>query len=281
LSGSSYAKNVDLYTNRQAHGRAVDVVIDSFGGLTRCAKALGHTHVTTVQGWRDRGAIPLRHHARILDVARSLGIRLRRGDLLDGIPLADTSDEDAARAQCYLLLAQFLNAPPSAELLEIARGLRSDGSELGQALSALASVAQRTTAEAAEREYSALFIGLARGELLPYASYYLTGFLQEKPLADLRGDMAALGIQRGDDVPEPEDHIATVCETMAGLITGAFGKPASLEAQQRFFARHVGVWAPRFFEDLQAAKAAVLYMPVGRIGRVFMTIETEAFGMAE
>ena len=160
------------------------MVIESFGGLTRFAKALGHTHVTTVQGWKDRGAIPLRHHARILDVARSLGIQLRRGDLLDEIPLADTSDEDAARAQCYLLLAQLLSAPPSAKLLEIARGLRSDGSELGQALNALASVAQRTTVEAAEREYSALFIGLSRGELLPYASYYLTGFLQEKPLAE-------------------------------------------------------------------------------------------------
>jgi TorA maturation chaperone TorD len=270
-----------LDTSRQAQSRAIDVVIESFGGLTRFAKALGHTHVTTVQGWKDRGAIPLRHHGRILDVARSLSIRLRRGDLLDEIPLADISDEDAARAQCYLLLAQFLNAPPSAELLEIARGLRSDGSELGQALTALASVAQRTSVEAAEREYSALFIGLARGELLPYASYYLTGFLQEKPLAELRGDLAALGIRGSDEVPEPEDHIATVCETMAGLISGTFGKPASLQEQQRFFARHVGVWAPRFFEDLQAAKAAVLYMPVGRIGRVFMTIEAEAFGMAD
>ncbi len=192
----------------------------------------------------------------------------------------DISDEDAARAQCYLLLAQLLTGPPSAELLDVLRGLRSDNSELGQALTALAQVAQRTSVEAAEREYSALFIGLARGELLPYASYYLTGFLQEKPLADLRGDMAALGIQRQEDVPEPEDHIASLCETMSGLITGAFGAPASLETQQRFFTRHIGVWAPRFFEDLQAAKAAVLYMPVGRIGRVFMTIETDAFGMA-
>jgi TorA maturation chaperone TorD len=234
-----------------------------------------------VQGWTDRGAIPLKHHERILDVARSLGIRLRRSDLLDEIPLADISDEDAARAQCYLLLAQFLNAPPSAELLDIARALRSDGSDLGQALTALASVAQRTSVQTAEREYSALFIGVARGELLPYASYYLTGFLHEKPLAELRGDLAALGVRGSAEVSEPEDHIATVCETMAGLISGTFGKPASLKEQQRFFARHVGVWAPRFFEDLQAAKAAVLYMPVGRIGRVFMTIEAEAFGMAD
>ena len=267
--------------HRLVVGRAVDSVIESFGGLSRLARALGHSHVTTVQGWRERGAIPVRHHARILEAARSLGIQLRRNDLLDELPLADISDEDSARAQCYTLLAQLLHAPPNQALLDLVRGFRSDGSELGQAIEALAAVAQQTSPETAEREYSALFIGLARGELLPYASYYLTGFLQEKPLADLRGDMARLGIGRRDDVPEPEDHIASLCEMMAGLITGAFGEPASLDEQRNFFTRHLASWAPRFFEDLQAAKAAILYMPVGRIGRLFMAIEAEAFGMDE
>jgi TorA maturation chaperone TorD len=262
-------------------GRAVESVIRSFGGLSRLAQALGHTHVTTVQGWKDRGAIPLKHHARILEAAKSLGIQLHRNDLLDDLSLANVSDEDAARAQCYTLLAHLLHAPPSQALLDVARGLKGDRSELGQALGALASVAQQISPEAAEREYFTLFIGVARGELLPYASYYLTGFLQGKPLADLRSDMARLGIRGRDDVKEPEDHIASLCEMMAGLITGAFGEPASLAEQQKFFARHLASWAPRFFEDLQAAKAAVLYMPVGRIGRLFMTIEAEAFGMAE
>jgi TorA maturation chaperone TorD len=270
---------VDLH--RLEVGRAVNAVIKSFGGLSRLAQALGHTHVTTVQGWRDRGAIPLKHHARVLHAAKSLGIQLHRNDLLDELPLANVSDEDAARAQCYTLLAHLLHAPPTQGLLDVVRGLKSDRSELGQALGALASVAQQITPQAAEREYSALFIGVARGELLPYASYYLTGFLQEKPLADLRGDMARLGIGRRDEVKEPEDHVASLCEMMAGLITGAFGEPASLAEQQKFFTRHLASWAPRFFEDLQAAKAAVLYMPVGRIGRLFMTIEAEAFGMAE
>jgi TorA maturation chaperone TorD len=93
--------------------------------------------------------------------------------------------------------------------------------------------------------------------------------------------MARLGIGRRDDVPEPEDHIAALCEMMAGLITGAFGEPASLDEQRRFFTRHLASWAPRFFEDLQAARAAVLYMPVGRIGRIFIAIEAEAFGMLD
>jgi TorA maturation chaperone TorD len=267
--------------DRQAIGRAVDVVVESFGGLTRLAKALGHNHVTTVQGWKDRGAIPLRHHARILDAAKGLGIQLRRNDLLGEIPLVEIDDEDAARAQCYALLARLLAAPPSDELLATVRGLRGDDSKLGQALNALAAAAKRTDADAANREYSDLFIGLARGELLPYASYYLAGFLHEKPLAALRGDLARLGIAASDDVAEPEDHIAALCEVMSGLITGAFGAPAPLDEQRRFFETHIASWAPRFFEDLQAAKAAALYMPVGAIGHALMDIESEAFSMSD
>jgi TorA maturation chaperone TorD len=281
-SNANYVKNVALNADRQARGYAVSVVIESFGGLSRLAKALGHTHVTTVQGWRDRGAIPLKHHARVLDAARSQGIQLRRDDLLDEIPLAEIDDEDAARAQCYALLARLLAAPPSAELLGIVRSLRGDDdSKLGQALNALAAAAKRTDADAADREYSDLFIGLARGELLPYASYYLAGFLHEKPLAALRGDLARLGIAASDDVAEPEDHIAALCEVMSGLITGAFGAPAPLDEQRRFFETHIASWAPRFFEDLQAAKAAAFYMPVGAIGHALMDIESEAFSMSD
>src|SRR3546814_14918156 len=92
--------------------------------------------------------------------------------------------------------------------------------------------------------------------------------------------MARLRIARTDDVKEPEDHIAALCEMMAGLITGSFGAPADLAEQRHFFDTHIGCWAPRFFEDLQAAQSAVLYMPVGTIGRLFLAVEAEAFDMA-
>lgn len=190
------------------------------------------------------------------------------------------AEEDALRAHVYALLARLLSGPPSAQLLEAVRGLSGDESEFGQTLNALATVAKRTTPEAANYEYHDLFIGIAQGELQPYGSYYLTGFLHEKPLAILRGDMARLGITRRENVPEPEDHIAALCEMMAGLITGAFGEPADIAEQRAFFDAHIGSWAPRFFENLEAAKAAVLYMPVGRLGRYFMRIESEAFAMA-
>lgn len=190
------------------------------------------------------------------------------------------SEEDQLRAGWYALLAQLLSAEPSEATLQMVRGLSGDDSELGQGIQALAAAARGITADTARQEYFDLFIGIGQGELLPYGSYYLTGFLHEKPLARLRGDMARLQIARADDVTEPEDHIAALCEMMAGLITGAFGEPADLDEQRAFFDTHIGCWAPRFFEDLQAAQSAVFYMPIGTIGRLFMAIESQAFEMA-
>ena len=190
-------------------------------------------------------------------------------------------EEDSLRTHVYALLGRLLAQPPSANTLALARALVGDDSEFGKALSALAAVARGTTAQDASDEYHDLFYGVAQGELQPYASYYMTGFLHERPLAVLRADLAELGVVRHEDVREPEDHIAALCETMAGLINGAFGAVADLARQRRFFERHVSVWAPRFFEDLERAKSARLYMPVGTIGRVFMDIERVAFSMGD
>lgn len=190
------------------------------------------------------------------------------------------SEEDQLRAGWYALLGQLLAGEPGEQTLRMLGGLSGDDSELGEGIKALAAAARGTNVETARQEYFDLFVGLGQGELLPYASYYLTGFLNEKPLARLRGDMARLQIARADDVSEPEDHIAALCEMMAGLIKGSFGAPADLEEQRKFFDTHIGCWAPRFFEDLQAAQSAVLFMPVGTIGRVFMNIESQAFEMA-
>jgi TorA maturation chaperone TorD len=187
--------------------------------------------------------------------------------------------EERLRAHQYQLLARFLAAPPDAGLLELASTFTGDDTELGQALGALGRVAARFTPKSAAEEYHDLFIGVPRGELLPYASYYLTGFLYERPLAKLRVDMARLGIARADEVKEPEDHIAALCDMMAGLITGAFGPPLDLVGQRAFFDAHLAPWAERFFQDLEGARAATLYAPIGTLGRVFTGIEQAAFRM--
>ena len=192
-------------------------------------------------------------------------------------------EEDRQRANLYGLLARVLAEPMGDETLEVVRALegQSDKNELGAAFATLGTVAVRTPRGVAEEEFSALFYGDGSGgEILPYASYYLTGFLLEKPLAKLRGDMAVLGIKNSGITKEPEDHIAYLCEIMHGLITGAFNEPASLETQQKFFETHMAPWVGRFFSELEGAESASLYMQVGTIGRLFMAIEAQAFEMA-
>ncbi len=147
-------------------------------------------------------------------------------------------------------------------------------------MTALCRVATVSNDAGLEREFNRLFIGVGRGELLPFASFYMTGFLNEKPLAVLRNDMARLSIERAPDVFEPEDNMASLCEMMAGLITGQFGEPASLSRQRDFFNKHIGPWAEHFFTDLEGAKESLFYAPVGAIGRIFMGIEKDAFRMA-
>lgn len=191
----------------------------------------------------------------------------------------ELAEEDILRADLYTMLARFLSRAPSQDMIDTAATLSGDGSDLGRGIQSLATIAKGSKAKSVEREYNALFIGLGRGELLPYASYYLTGFLNEKPLARLRGHMAQLGIEREKDVKEPEDHIATLCEIMAGLIRGTYGDPLSVEDQHAFFNTHVATWASHFFTDLEAAEGSVFYAPIGKIGRAFMEIEYEAFRM--
>lgn len=188
-------------------------------------------------------------------------------------------EEDRLRADLYNYLGLMLARPPDATLLAQTAGLSGDGSALGQAIADLARVAKVSRAKAVISEYNALFIGLGRGELLPYASYYLTGFLNEKPLAKLRSDMAALGITRAPNVFEPEDNIASLLEMMGGMIVGRFGAPATLQQQKDFHNKHIGPWAGHFFVDLQAAKTSVLYSSVGAVGAALMDIERESFRM--
>ena len=185
--------------------------------------------------------------------------------------------EDRMRADLYNFLGVILSAPPDELLLAQTKSLSGDESELGEAIAALSKLAARSKPRAVESEFNKLFIGLGRGELLPYASYYLTGFLNEKPLALLRRDMTARGMARSDNVFEPEDNIASLMEMMGAMIVGRFGSVATLEEHRGFFNKHVGPWAGHFFSDLEGAKNSVFYAPVGTVGRIFMEIETEAF----
>jgi TorA maturation chaperone TorD len=188
---------------------------------------------------------------------------------------AGVDDVDQARAREYSLLATLLLRSPDAELLGRLSTLRGDASPLGVAHTALGEAAAGIDAERLAREYFDLFIGVGRGELLPYASYYQTGFLHGRPLARLRETLRRIGIERADSLTEPEDHAAALFEIMASLAGGEIVAPPGTERE--IFENHLAPWIGRFFRDLEQARAADFYARVGALGRAFMAIETEAF----
>ena len=179
---------------------------------------------------------------------------------------------DAVRANAYSLLARLLVAPPDDSVLAMLRGidpLADAEADMAGAWQALRLAAERTDVAALDDEYHDLFIGIGRGELVPYGSWYLTGFMMDQPLAVLRTDLAALGFERQDEVKEPEDHVAALCEVMAMLA----GEGEPFDVQQRFYQRHLDGWITTFCLDLQKAKTARFYRAVGTLAEAFFRVE--------
>lgn len=249
--------------------------IDAVGGVAQLARKIGISQ-PSVSNW---STVPAQ---RVIAVEAVTGVPRNdlRPDLYSEPPPSEEPIDpvDAARAQEYLLLAMLLSAAPSGKLLDQLTALTGDATPLGRAHAALAAAAGDAVVAKVEREYFDLFVGLGRGELLPYASYYLTGFLNERPLSRLRADLAASGIERFANNSEPEDHAAILCEIMAGFAGGRFAAP--LDAQRAFFAKHVAPWMGRLFADIERAESAIFYRAVGALGCAFIEIETEAFTFA-
>jgi len=252
----------------------LDEAIRAAGGVGALARKIGISQ-PSVSNW---ARVPAE---RVIPVEDATGVSraVLRPDLYGEHPGlgGDVDEVDAARAQEYALLSALLARAPDAGLLERLAGLRGDASLVGSAHAALADAAGRGQVERIEREYFDLFIGIGRGELLPYGSYYLTGFLHERPLARLRADLEKLGIERTSGQAEPEDHAAILCEIMAGLASRRF--PAPPGADRELFERHLAPWIGRFFADLERAEAADFYRSVGALGRVLIEIETDAFAL--
>jgi TorA maturation chaperone TorD len=246
--------------------------IRAVGGVSELARRIGISQ-PSVSNW-DR--IPAE---RVLTVEAATGVAraVLRPDLFNDDSGRSVDEVDAARAQEYALLAALLARSPDAQLLGRLAGLRGDPSPLGMAHAALGEAAARADVERVGREYFDLFIGLGRGELLPYGSYYLTGFLHERPLARLRGDLKRLGIEQTAGQSEPEDHAAILCEIMAGLAAGTMEAPPG--ADREIFEKHMAPWIGRFFSDLERSQTADFYACVGALGRTFTEIETEAFAL--
>jgi len=252
--------------------------IHAAGGVGALARKVGIAQ-PSVSNWTR---VPAERLAAV-EAASGVHRTVLRPDLYGkdaaAAPMAAEVDEiELARAREYGLLAVLLARAPNVEFLARLAALRGDASALGVAHAALAQAAAAASVERIEREFFDLFIGIGRGELLPYASYYLTGFLNERPLARLRADLTRLCIERASGHTEPEDHAAVLCDIMGGLADGRF--EAAPGADREFFERHLLPWVGRFFADLEGAQAADFYRHVGTVGRLFVTVESEAFALA-
>lgn len=186
---------------------------------------------------------------------------------------------DAVRAGTWALLGRLLLAPPDDEVRErLVAVTASDVSDpLHAAWSALAQATREAEPRALREEYQDVFIGVGGGEVTPYASWYLTGALLDRPLVELREELAALGIERGGNAREPEDHAGTICETMTFAI---LDDDVDFEWQKDFFERYVDSWMERLFEDLGRASSARYYRSVGALGTAFLHIERRYYAMA-
>ncbi len=249
--------------------------IETVGGISALARALGLAQ-PSVSAWQR---IPA---DRVVSIETITGLSrtVLRPDLFGTSPESPIALEpiEAMRADLYTLLALTLAKAPDAPLLAMVHKMTGDASPLGLALQQLAAASRPEAVQALERDYFNLFIGLGRGELLPYASFYLTGFLHERPLASLRDDLRRLGLERSGTMSEPEDHMAILCEVMATLIRSEIA--GNLLEQAHLFDRHIKPWGSRFFADLEHSAKTDFYKRVGALGLLWMDIEEEAFALA-
>lgn len=194
------------------------------------------------------------------------------------------AEEDTARADLYgLLAALFYRAPDAGTLHRIATARAEGeiaGSALGDAWNAMAEAAGGAMTEDVDDEYTALFLGVGKPDIFLYGSYYIAGFLNEKPLVSLRDDLARYGLERDEAVSETEDHLATLCEVMRYLIAGDDPTISNLQEQRVFFGRHLQPWVDTLCTQIEAHPSARFYAQVSRFARAFFSVEAVALDMA-
>ena len=189
--------------------------------------------------------------------------------------------EETARADLYGLLATLLYAPPSQALLDTIASARTEGEGvLERAWADLVAACREASEDAVRSEYDQLFVGVGKPEVVLYGSYYLSGFMMEKPLVELRDDLARLGLARPESVPESEDHLAALCEVMRYLIASDDLQHANLETQKAFFATHLQPWVRECCTAVSEHPQARFYRPVAALASVFFDVEMQAFDMA-
>lgn len=192
----------------------------------------------------------------------------------------ELEQDQSLRIDIYLLIAQLLRESPSQELLDFLAEIElNQGSHpMAVAWSTLKTAAQTADIATIEEEFQDLFIGVGRGEVVPFGSWHIAGALMEKPLSELRQSLAELGFERNENVKEPEDHMAALCEVMALIIESSFNDPkASLSIQQTFFNQHISPWFLSLTKQIKQSQSANFYRAVAALIESYLTLEQVSF----
>ena len=205
--------------------------------------------------------------------------------ITSSISTSSALDEETARAEVYGLLAQLYYAPPSPQVMSALRVAVTEapvaGAFLEEPWRELVGTARAMPDEAVASEYDALFGGVGKPEVYLFGSHYISGFLNDKPLARLRTDLAALGLARDESMSESEDHVAYLCEVMRYLIAGDDVSISNLTQQRDFFAKHLQTWTTALCDALAAHPKAKFYAGLAGFTRAFMNVEAQGFDMLD
>jgi TorA maturation chaperone TorD len=192
-------------------------------------------------------------------------------------------DEETARAEVYGLLSQLYYAPPGPDLLGALRVAVTEAPAAGGFLEEpwreLVGAARAEPDADIASEYDALFGGVGKPDVYLFGSHYLSGFLNERPLAQLRDDLQALGLTRDEAMPETEDHIAYLCEVMRYLIAGDDVAVANLTRQREFFTRHLQPWFATMCEAITGHPRARFYAALAAFTHAFFSVEQQGFDL--
>ena len=203
----------------------------------------------------------------------------------DALPVSSALDEETARAEIYGLLAQLYYAAPSADLVSALQVAVTDAPAAGAFLEepwrAVVAAAREQTPASLAQEFDALFGGVGKPEVYLFASHYLSGYLNEKPVARLRTQLADLGLSRDEAMPETEDHIAYLCEVMRNLIAGDDVAVANLSRQRAFFAEHLQPWIQPLCDAITAHPRARFYAALAAFAQAFFHVEAQGFDMLD
>jgi len=194
--------------------------------------------------------------------------------------------EDLARADLYGLIARLFHKAPDQELLDqivssVPEGkeAQSEDAPLARVWQNLVEMAKANPATAWQDEFDQNFISVGRPIIILNGSFYMAGYLNERPLVEIRRALDAFGLESAEEISETEDHISALCEVMRYLIAGDDVEISNLTNQRVFFNDHIRPWHDDLFDAIDAVSEMRLYHSVASLAREFLAIEGQGFDM--